>query len=83
MAGLVSLFIHNFREFAHDKHSTVDDYSFGGGEGMVLKPEPLFEAVESIKAVDGRQRRPGDPAHSAGTAILPSDSPGAFESSRT
>jgi tRNA (guanine37-N1)-methyltransferase len=48
--GLVSLFIHNFREFAHDKHNTVDDYSFGGGEGMVLKPEPLFEAVESIKA---------------------------------
>jgi tRNA (guanine37-N1)-methyltransferase len=51
--GLVSLFIHNFREFAHDKHNTVDDYSFGGGEGMVLKPEPLFEAVESIKATIG------------------------------
>jgi tRNA (guanine37-N1)-methyltransferase len=49
-AGLVNILIHNFREFAHDKHSTVDDYSFGGGEGMVLKPEPLFEAVESIKA---------------------------------
>jgi tRNA (guanine37-N1)-methyltransferase len=48
-AGLVSILIHNFREFAHDKHSTVDDYSFGGGEGMVLKPEPLFEAVESIQ----------------------------------
>jgi tRNA (guanine37-N1)-methyltransferase len=52
-AGLVSLFIHNFREFAHDKHNTVDDYSFGGGEGMVLKPEPLFEAVESVKATIG------------------------------
>ncbi len=51
--GLVSIFIHNFREFAHDKHSTVDDYSFGGGEGMVLKPEPLFEAVESIKTTVG------------------------------
>lgn len=51
--GLVSLFIHNFREFAHDKHNTVDDYSFGGGEGMVLKPEPLFEAVESIKSTIG------------------------------
>jgi tRNA (guanine37-N1)-methyltransferase len=51
--GLVSLFIHNFREFAHDKHNTVDDYSFGGGEGMVLKPEPLFEAVESLKATVG------------------------------
>jgi tRNA (guanine37-N1)-methyltransferase len=52
-AGLVSIFVHNFREFAHDKHNTVDDYSFGGGEGMVLKPEPLFEAVESIKGTIG------------------------------
>jgi tRNA (guanine37-N1)-methyltransferase len=59
--GLVSLFIHNFREFAHDKHNTVDDYSFGGGEGMVLKPEPLFEAVESIK---------GSMGDSAGPVIL-------------
>ena len=56
--GLVSLFIHNFREFAHDKHSTVDDYSFGGGEGMVLKPEPLFEAVESIKGTMGDSAGP-------------------------
>ncbi len=47
--GLVSIFVHNFRDFTNDKHNTVDDYSFGGGEGMVLKPEPLFEAVESIK----------------------------------
>jgi tRNA (guanine37-N1)-methyltransferase len=52
--GLVSIFVHNFRDFAHDKHGTVDDYTFGGGEGMVLKPEPLFEAVESIKGtIDG------------------------------
>lgn len=57
-AGLVSIFIHNFREFAHDKHGTVDDYSFGGGEGMVLKPEPLFEAVESIKATLGDSAGP-------------------------
>ena len=60
-AGLVSIFVHNFREFAHDKHNTVDDYSFGGGEGMVLKPEPLFEAVESIK---------GSPGGSAGPVVL-------------
>ena len=57
-AGLLSLRIHNFREFAHDRHSTVDDYSFGGGEGMVLKPEPLFEAVESIQASDGGNAGP-------------------------
>jgi len=56
--GLVNIFIHNFREFAHDKHSTVDDYSFGGGEGMVLKPEPLFEAVESVKESMGGSAGP-------------------------
>ena len=38
----------NFREFTHDRHRTVDDRPFGGGEGMVLKPEPLFDAVESL-----------------------------------
>jgi tRNA (guanine37-N1)-methyltransferase len=57
-AGLVNIFVHNFREFAHDKHNTVDDYSFGGGEGMVLKPEPLFEAVESIKGSLGGSTGP-------------------------
>jgi tRNA (guanine37-N1)-methyltransferase len=56
--GLVNIFIHNFREFARDKHSTVDDYSFGGGEGMVLKPEPLFEAVESVKESRGGSAGP-------------------------
>ena len=57
-AGLVNIFVHNFREFAHDRHNTVDDYSFGGGEGMVLKPEPLFEAVESIKGSLGGSAGP-------------------------
>ncbi|PIR42175.1 tRNA (guanosine(37)-N1)-methyltransferase TrmD [candidate division WWE3 bacterium CG_4_9_14_0_2_um_filter_35_11] len=42
--------IHNLRDFTHDKHKVVDDRPFGGGPGMVLKPEPLFEAVESIKS---------------------------------
>ena len=51
--GLVNIFIHDFRDLAHDKHHTVDDYSFGGGEGMVLKPEPLFEAVESLRQSAG------------------------------
>jgi len=46
---LVSVNIHNIRDYAHDKHLTVDDYTYGGGAGMVLKPEPIFEAVESIK----------------------------------
>ena len=46
---LVSLGVHNIRDYTHDKHHTVDDYPYGGGAGMVLKPEPIFEAIESIK----------------------------------
>ena len=48
--GLVSINIHNIRDYTHDKHRTVDDYAYGGGAGMILKPEPIFEAVESIKS---------------------------------
>jgi tRNA (guanine37-N1)-methyltransferase len=47
-AGLVQVEIHDLRSFAHDRHRTVDDRPFGGGEGMVLKPEPLAEAIESL-----------------------------------
>ncbi len=47
---LVQINLHNIRDYAHDKHKTVDDYPYGGGSGMVLKPEPVFEAVESVKA---------------------------------
>ena len=47
--GLVSFNLYNIRDFTHDKHHTADDYPYGGGSGMVLKPEPIFEAVESIK----------------------------------
>ena len=46
---LVSISVHNIRDYSHDKHHTVDDYPYGGGAGMVLKPDPVFEAVESIK----------------------------------
>ncbi|MBA7612752.1 tRNA (guanine-N(1)-)-methyltransferase [subsurface metagenome] len=46
---LVRINIHNIRNYTHDKHHTVDDYTYGGGAGMILKPEPIFEAVESIK----------------------------------
>ena len=48
--GLVSLNLYNIRDYTHDKHHIVDDYPYGGGAGMVLKTEPIFEAVESIKA---------------------------------
>ncbi|HUJ30092.1 MAG TPA: tRNA (guanosine(37)-N1)-methyltransferase TrmD [Candidatus Acidoferrum sp.] len=47
-AGLVETHVHDLRDFTHDRHRTVDDRPFGGGEGMVMKPEPLFEAVESL-----------------------------------
>lgn len=46
--GLVNIKLHDLRDFTHDRHRTVDDRPFGGGEGMVLKPEPLLEAVESL-----------------------------------
>ena len=45
---MVSINTHNIRDYTHDKHHTVDDYVYGGGAGMILKPEPIFEAVESI-----------------------------------
>jgi tRNA (guanine37-N1)-methyltransferase len=48
--GLVSVNIHNMRDYTYDKHHTVDDYAYGGGAGMILKPEPIFETVESIKS---------------------------------
>src|SRR5262252_8538663 len=47
-AGIIHVNVQDLREFARDRHRTVDDRPFGGGEGMVLKPEPLFEAVESL-----------------------------------
>ncbi len=46
---LLEVKVYNIREFASDKHKTVDDYSFGGGSGMVIKPEPLFKAIDFIK----------------------------------
>jgi tRNA (guanine37-N1)-methyltransferase len=48
-SGLLRVNVHDLRAFAHDRHRTVDDRPFGGGEGMVLKPEPLFECVESLQ----------------------------------
>jgi len=51
-AGLVSFNLVQLRDFTHDRHATVDDYPYGGGAGMVLKPEPFFEAVESLGAVE-------------------------------
>jgi len=48
--GLVSVNTHNIRDYTHDKHHVVDDYAYGGGAGMILKPEPVFETVETVKS---------------------------------
>jgi tRNA (guanine37-N1)-methyltransferase len=50
-AGLVRFNLVQLRDFTHDRHQTVDDYAYGGGAGMVLKPEPFFEAVASLAPV--------------------------------
>jgi tRNA (guanine37-N1)-methyltransferase len=47
--GIVQIFLHDIRDYASDKHRTVDDYPFGGGQGMLMKPEPLFAAVEDVQ----------------------------------
>src|SRR5580658_2354217 len=47
-SGLITIRIHDLRNWTHDRHRTVDDRPFGGGEGMLLKPAPIFEGVESI-----------------------------------
>src|SRR5713101_5200522 len=54
--GLVEVNIHDLRNFTKDKHRTVDDRPFGGGEGMVLKPEPIFECIESLNVLPLEQR---------------------------
>jgi tRNA (guanine37-N1)-methyltransferase len=46
--GLIDVRIHNIRDYTHTKHHTTDDTPYGGGGGMVMKPEPVFEAIESV-----------------------------------
>lgn len=56
-SGLVEVRIHDLRDWTSDRHKTVDDRPYGGGEGMLLKPEPLFRAVESIWPERGQDRK--------------------------
>src|SRR5215467_3129678 len=68
-AGLIQVHVQDLREFTKDRHRSVDDRPFGGGEGMVLKPEPLFEAVESLldrSVGDASEQNTKDP----GTVIV-------------
>ena len=57
--GLIDVRVHNIRDYTHDKHHTTDDTPYGGGGGMVMKPEPVFEAIESVL---GLATPPSDPA---------------------
>ncbi len=52
--GLINVRVHNIRDYTHDKHHTTDDTPYGGGGGMVMKPEPVFEAVESVLGLAAR-----------------------------
>ena len=54
--GLLDIVVHDLRYFAHDPHRSTDDYCYGGGAGMLMKPEPLFEAVRSIDSVNGETK---------------------------
>jgi tRNA (guanine37-N1)-methyltransferase len=64
MNGLLEIALHDLRDFTHDRHRTVDDRPFGGGEGMVLKPEPLAEAIESLGLPEKRLRTDESSKHS-------------------
>jgi tRNA (guanine37-N1)-methyltransferase len=56
--GLIEVRLHNIRDYTHDKHHTTDDTPYGGGGGMVMKPEPVFEAVESVLGTSSNPSQP-------------------------
>lgn len=56
--GLIEVHVHNIRDYTHDKHHTTDDTPYGGGGGMVMKPEPVFEAVESVLGFTANPTQP-------------------------
>ncbi len=64
IAGIVEVNVHDIREYATDKHKMVDDRPFGGGDGMVLKPEPIFAAIENLIGTGVRDEYP------AGTRVV-------------
>jgi len=68
--GLVSIATHDLRNFTHDRHRTVDDRPFGGGEGMVLKPEPLAEALHSLGIAPKAQRESSPERKPGSTRVI-------------
>lgn len=69
-AGLVQVGVHDLRDWTHDRHRTVDDRPFGGGEGMVLKLEPLFEAVEALLGAHAEKRASTEAAEKTAVVLL-------------
>ena len=68
---LISIHIHNIRDYARDKHQVVDDYPYGGGPGMLMKPEPIFEAMDDIKTqIYGEQKRRRETGNADATPII-------------
>src|SRR5271166_5233472 len=67
-AGLATIEVHDLRAFAHDRHKTVDDRPFGGGEGMVLKPEPIFECIEALNVASREERGRSESSQRTGGA---------------
>jgi tRNA (guanine37-N1)-methyltransferase len=65
--GLINVRVHNIRDYTHDKHHMTDDTPYGGGGGMVMKPEPVFEAVESVLELD---THPSDPQPASNIPII-------------
>ncbi|MEA3334615.1 MAG: tRNA (guanosine(37)-N1)-methyltransferase TrmD [Chloroflexota bacterium] len=65
-SGIISIELHNIRDYAEGKHSVTDDYPYGGGGGMVMKPEPIFRAVESVPGLaEGRSEASSLPGNAA------------------
>lgn len=60
--GLLQIEIHNLRDYTHDLHQTTDDRPFGGGEGMVMKPEPIYECLQAVLGRPERELRQSDPS---------------------
>src|SRR5437773_3137592 len=68
--GIVDLQIHNLRDWTTDKHHVVDDAPFGGGQGMVMKPEPIFAAVEDLQRQTPNAQRPTPSAQSQSSKVI-------------
>ena len=79
-SGLIDVHVQDLRVFTHDRHRTVDDRPFGGGEGMVLKPEPLFDAVEALLGQLGPQNATA-PAAASSTSAPPTNVTAALSAS--